>query len=299
MSRLREVQASLREKELLVREVETEMYLGRHQSYRGAYAHVQKRRANPYAEPKPRPDAPPPPRDHRGASFPDDEEEELDDFEQEILFEEFVRTFLRMNPDRMSDRQYEKMFADFKTNVLGGGRAEPREPEYEPESIPEPPKPEAVRIKELYRLLVRRLHPDTKAERDIEVSALWHEVQEAYTAGNVERLEMLLAFTDIQSNTTGEHTSLFQMQSVLAELRSACNALRRNLRAAKSDPAWDFARRADRAKLETRIRRELETALECHERQLHHFEALLAKWSTPSNPRKGQPMRRATQAEFW
>ena len=148
-------------------------------------------------------------------------------------------------------------------------------------------------------MLVRRLHPDTRADRDAEVSALWHEVQEAYTAGNVDRLEMLLAFTDIQSNTAGEHTSLFQMRSVLAELRSAFNALQRNLRAAKKDHAWNFARLEDRSKIEARVRREMESTLAWHEGQLRELEALLAKWSAPPKPRKGQPGPRKTQAEFW
>src|SRR6202020_2367124 len=69
-------------------------------------------------------------------------------------------------------------------------------------------KPEAGRIKELYRLLVRRLHPDLRADKDAEVSHFWHDVQEAYEQGNVERLEMLLALTDLQSNAAGEQTSL-------------------------------------------------------------------------------------------
>ena len=39
------------------------------------------------------------------------------------------------------------------------------------------------RIKEIYRRLVRRLHPDLRANGDATVSSLWHEVQEAYAAG--------------------------------------------------------------------------------------------------------------------
>lgn len=129
-----------------------------------------------------------------------------------MLFENFLRAVMGMNPDRMSDAKYEKMFGDFKANVLGHER-----PERQADLVP--PKPLQSRIKELYRQLVRRLHPDTRAESDAEVSAVWHEVQEAYSDGNVERLEMLLAMTDLQENATGEHTSLSQMRSVLSELR--------------------------------------------------------------------------------
>jgi hypothetical protein len=38
---------------------------------------------------------------------------------------------------------------------------------------------EEARFKEIYRILVRRLHPDLRADGDATVSALWHEVQEA------------------------------------------------------------------------------------------------------------------------
>jgi hypothetical protein len=297
LSRIREIEALVRQKEALVQEVESEMYFSGSRSYRASYARVQKRRENPVRESTSRHE-PPPPRDEAGADAREEEEEELDEFTQELLFEEFLRTFLGMNPDRMSDRQYAKMFADFKANVLGRDRSEPPpdwRSEPEPESLPEPPKPTANRVKELYRLLVRRLHPDLRADSSAEVSAIWHDVQEAYAAGNVDRLEMLLAFTDIQSNTTGEHTSLFQMRSVLAELKNAFSALQRNIRAAKKDPAWNFARTADRSKTESRLRSEMETTLAWHEDQLRQLEALIEQWSAPAKRRRPP---KAKQEEF-
>ncbi len=145
---------------------------------------------------------------------------------------------------------------------------------------------------------MRRLHPDTRADNNTEVSAIWHDVQEAYATGNVERLEMLLAFTDIQSKTAGEHTSLFQMRSVLAELRSAFTALQRTLRAAKKDHAWNFTRLKDRSKVESRVRREIETTLAWHESQFRELEALIARWSTPPKNAGARRPPKPRQAEF-
>lgn len=298
MSRIREVEGLVRQKERLIVEVEQEMYFSGTRSYRAAYSRVEKRRNNPDADSETRGKTPPP-RDENWEREEEREEEELDEFTQELLFEEFLRTFLGMNPDRMSDRQYAKMFADFKAKILGRDRSDQPPPnwraEAEPEFAPEPPKSPQDRVKELYRLLVRRLHPDMRADSNAEVSSIWHEVQEAYAAGNVDRLEMLLAFTDIQANTTGEHTSLFQMRSVLAELRSAFKAVQRNLQTAKGDQAWNFARRRDRSKIETRLRRELETTLAWHEDQLRQLEALIARWSAPTKKRRPP---RAKQEEF-
>jgi hypothetical protein len=299
MTRIREVETVVRQKEALVEEVEREMYLSGSRSYRASYSRVQKRKENRESESYANDRETPPPREEE---IPEErkEEEELDEFTQELLFEEFLRTFLQMKPDRMSDKQYAKMFEDFKANVLGRDRSEPppdwrSAPDPEPESLPEPPQSEANRVKELYRLLVRRLHPDLRADSNAEVSAIWHDVQEAYAAGNIDRLEMLLALTDIQSNTTGEHTSLFQMRSVLAELRSAFKALQRNIRAAKQEPAWNFARRTDREEIEARLRRDLDTTLAWHEDQLRQLEAMIAEWALPPKPRR-QPQ--AKEEEF-
>ena len=279
LSRLREIEALVREKEMLVREVEAEMFFGGARNPRTAYARVQRRRDDPpEADPQGR-QSPPPGQgdDGFGASSFDD----IPEIEQELLFEDFVRVVMGMNPDRMSDRKYEQMFTDFKANVLGQERPPP------PLAATPPPPPPQSRVKELYRRLVRRLHPDTKADSDVGVSALWHEVQEAYSAGNVERLEMLLAMTDIQANEAGDHTSLSQMRSVLRELRRSFNALQCNLRDAKRDPAWNFGRRQDRSALAERVRGELESKLERNARELRQMEAMISSWSaSPKGRRK-------------
>ena len=277
LSRLREIEALVSAKAALVREVEAEMVFGGARNPRTAYARVQRRRDDPpEADPRDR-DVPPPGQGEDGfGGSPFDDIPEID---QELLFEDFLRVVMGMNPDRMSDRKYEQMFTDFKANVLGQERPKP------PPAVAAPPQQN--RVKELYRLLVRRLHPDTKADSDVGVSALWHELQEAYSAGNVERLEMLLAMTDIQSNEAGEHTSLFQMRSVLRELRRSFNALQCNLRDAKRDPAWNFARQQDRSALAEGVRGELESKLQWNARELRQMEAMISSWSaSPKGRRK-------------
>lgn len=295
LSRLREIEAAIASRQALIREIDMEMTFGGARTYRSAYARVQSRRDNPQPQPEADPHAspPPPPREDdegaegaEGTPFGD-----IPEFAQEMLFENYLRMVMGMNPDRMSDAKYEKMFADFKADVFGRER-----PERQTDAAP--PKPEQSRIKELYRQLVRRLHPDTRAESDAEVSAVWHEVQEAYSDGNVERLEMLLAMTDLQENATGEHTSLFQMRSVLAELRRSYNALQRNLRDAKSDPAWNFGRMQDRSVLGKRIERDLKLNITACERRLEDLESEIARWSAPPKARKKQVSRQQTDFYF-
>jgi hypothetical protein len=275
---VRRLEAAVSEKESLVDEVEMEIFFGGARSWRAAYREVRQRR-----------DQPPPPEAAQDVPPPGQEESDpydfanLPEFEQEEIFEQFVRVVMGMNPDKLNDRTYARMFADFKADVMGKDR-----PQQQPAPAPppqSPPKPEQSRLKELYRLLVRRLHPDTQSENDT-ASALWHEVQEAYGHGNVERLEMLLALTDVQANTTGEHTSVSQMRSVLAELRRAFNQIQRNLRLAKDDPAWDFSRGSDHSALEKRIARELKAQLQRLEIRHRQLEAEIAQWSAPPKSRK-------------
>ncbi|HEY3900144.1 MAG TPA: J domain-containing protein [Chthoniobacter sp.] len=284
LTRVREIADLIRQKESLVEEVEMEMAMGGARSARSAFTQVQKRRDHFSAAPPGNSgEAPPPPEDSADDPlFPEDDPEEVSEFELELMFEELLGV-MGWDPSRMSDKQYTKMFAEFKERVLGQKPPEPPS-KLLPDSTPA--KDEQSRIKELYRLLVRRLHPDTQADRDSEVSMLWHEVQEAYHDGNLDRLEMLLALTDIQSNTAGEQTSLFQMRAVLEELRDAFKALQRNLGAARKERAWGFARLANRSALETRIRCELETDLFRHEDRLQQLEALITQWSKPPKPRK-------------
>jgi hypothetical protein len=281
LTRLREIADLIRQKELLLHEVEMEMTMGGARTPGSALNRVQKRRDQFASNPDANRNGTPPPNENPFESD-DEEPEEISDFELELMFEQLLGV-MGWDPNRMSDKQYAKMFAEFKARVTG--KKPPPEPpsKFLPDSSPV--KDEQSRIKELYRILVRRLHPDARADRDSEVSILWHEVQEAYNEGNLDRLEMLLALTDIQSNTSGEHTSLFQLRAVLEELRDAFNALQRNLREARKEPAWGFARLANRTSLEKRFRRELESDLTWHKDRLQQLEILIASWS-PRKPRK-------------
>ncbi len=304
LSRLRETEAALHEKEALMREVDFELLFGGARNPRTAYARVQQRRNDPSPEEESWAGGPPPPKPPWGDEGDGDFDASGDIGEEEtlLLFETYLFFELGLDPDRLSDAQYDRMFDEFLSNVLKKKAGPQARSSPEPPLTPQdPPKPGQDRVKELYRLLVRRLHPDTRAESDAGVSALWHEVQDAYSQGNVERLEMLLALTDMQSNAVGEHTSLFQMRAVLAELRRSYNALQKNLRAAKKDPAWNFGRRTDRAPLEKQMRWELESRLAQELADLRHLESLIASWAMPRKKEKkhGKKMPAARrQAEF-
>jgi len=240
------------------------------------------RRANPAAteETEPRPRR----REEAGA------ERKLSEFEQEALFQDWVQKFMGTNPDKLDEEAYSTTFEAFKTHMFRAAPPEmPRSQNFRKAEVErrtreeEEPAEDSVdaRVKELYRLLVRRLHPDLRADGNVAVPALWHEVQEAYGASDIAQLEILLALSDIESERFSEQTSVSQMRALLAELERALFALEDSLRQARNDDAWDFARSGAGGDLRQRVQRELQQNLRMRSSRLQLLRQTIAEWSRP------------------
>ncbi len=287
---LRDGQIALRERESIIEDVERAC-ASAGGSRRAAYARIMRRRRSP--EPQHAAEEEPMPEEdevEEAASDPEPEEEIPRD-EQRQMFEEFLRAFMQLDPADLSPAEYERMFAEFQAEVSKAADAHsgPRPPESSGPGTA--PSPERTRLKDVYRMLVRRLHPDLHPSADAAVATIWHEVQEAYGKGHLERLEMLLALTDIQSENIGEQTSLFQIREVLAELRRGLKSMEKSLRTARKDPAWGFARTTDRSALQGKMARKFRTDLAKQYRRLQGCYALIARWA-----RKQRSARRADPA---
>ena len=201
-----------------------------------------------------------------------------------------MKRSLGTNPDKMDDDAYSASFEAFKSHMfrppaeepppVRAARPRPRPSAREAEPPPTGETPEQVdgRLKELYRRLVRRLHPDLRADGSAAVSALWHEVQEAYAAGDVARLEILLALSDIETKRTADQT-LSQMHAVRSELLRALRALEKSLLEAEADDAWDFARIGPKPDLRLRVERELKSSLADRMRRLDLLARTVAEWA--------------------
>ncbi len=280
LSRAREVETQIRDYQALVHEVEMEMRRG-FQDAHSAYRRVMSRRGNPAAA-----EEPAGPASARPGTAP-----KLSEFEQEALFQDWVKRSLGTSPDKMDDEAYSTSFEAFKAHMFRGSAEEPalewasqRQPREKPRSKPplvtssEAEDEVDLRVKELYRRLVRRLHPDLRADGTAVVSALWHEVQEAYAASDVARMEILLALSDIETHRTAEQT-LSQMQAVRAELERALWALQKSLLEAEGEDAWDFARIGPTADLRLRVERQLKTDLATRSRRLDLLTRTIAEWA--------------------
>ena len=289
LSEARDVEVQIRDAQMLVHEVEMEMRR-MFQSPQSAYQRIMFRRENPHAMAEDEAT--------HSETGPAGSTRKVSEFEQEALFQEWVQKFLGTNPDKMDDDAYTTTFEVFKSHMFKSLKEEARPPN--PKSSAAKPKvkpaerddqdqddeqdqegPAAVdaRVKELYRRLVRRLHPDLRADGSADVSALWHEVQEAYAASDVARMEILLALSNMRANEIGDETSFSQMRSVLAELNRSLGALEKSLLEAEGEDAWNFARSGPNEELRRRVERQLKFDLATRARVLDVLKKTIADWT--------------------
>lgn len=274
LSRAREVEERIRDLETLIHEVEKEMRCGFCDPFR-AYEAVLARRKNGAVASLPK-------EPHPGQS----PAQRLTDFQKEALFQDWVKATLGTHPDKMDDAAYASSFKAFKSHMfqaetretLANKRASPsRRAGIEEKDENEDEKGVDGRVKELYRRLVRRLHPDVRADGSAAVSALWHEVQEAYTAGDVARMELLLALSDIEGNGIVEQ-SLAQLRALAAELQRSVRALEKSLLEAEGEEAWDFARLGPNSDLRLRVEQQLKFDLARREQRLDLLVGTVQEW---------------------
>ncbi|PZR78624.1 MAG: hypothetical protein DLM52_02630 [Chthoniobacterales bacterium] len=288
LSTARDIEEKIREAQTLVHEVEMEMR--RHfQDPQSAYRRVMFRRKVRAGR-------------ANGDDAADDERDvhsgrtrKLSDFEKEALFQEWVQKVLGTNPDKMDDEAYSTTFEVFKSRMFVSASKEPGPPPPQrpaaaarPVSVDEGADAQAEtppvdpRVKELYRRLVRRLHPDSRghsADGSATVSALWHEVQEAYAAGDVARMELLLALSDL-SDHLGAGTTLWQMHSTLAQLNRSVSALEKSLAEAEGEDAWNFSRTGPSDELRLRVERQLKHQLAAREQRLDLLSRTIGEWAS-------------------
>ncbi len=228
-----------------------------------AYAAVMHHRAHPEeAPPQPPPrGGPGGPRDPGGpGSFMDDDDE--DESEADPDFD-----------PRSDEAIYEKFAKAFEQAF---GQAPP--PEFRPPGPP-PKRTKTASVKDLYRALVRKLHPDTQATMTPQKLEWWHEVQEAYADNDAERLEVILNLIEMSEGEPTAQTSVSLLRRIIARLKVSLREIKREVTARKQDPAWNFTTRGDRDVLAARVQRELAVQLEHLHRAYAADETILRRFA--------------------
>jgi hypothetical protein len=156
-------------------------------------------------------------------------------------------------------------------------------------------------LKELYRALARRLHPDGKEEMSVQEKEWWHQTQAAYQQGDVEQLRTILTLCEIRRQGTTDQTSVSGLLRLTQQFRSSLRSLKAELGGCRHDPAWNFSRSGDLSVLRRRIERELQGELLALKQALSAVEGQLASWARQAALAKSRPRRRRSQpdSECW
>jgi len=197
----------------------------------------------------------------------------------------------------------EDPFASFFDGLFGESGPGKHPPENDGpwgESESGAPARASARLKELYRAVVRRLHPDSQQEMTAQKTEWWHQAQAAYEAGDADQLEVILTLCEIGENGTTAYTSLSLLQRITAQLKSSLREIKRQIAMRRRDPAWGFSRRADHATMAVQMRRVLTGDLEMMRERWREMQETLAGWKAAAE-RLGKPRRakgRAQGAQF-
>lgn len=166
----------------------------------------------------------------------DDDDPELSDLFDETKF------------DDVPDDQWDD-FSDFVENMTGV-----RPPAREAQR----PPPEQKSVKEVYRTIVRRLHPDHHGQMTEARKALWHEAQEAYRRRDLNALHSVLTRCGDGEAGLGSHSPVSLIRGLTRQLKAAAQAARREMRDMQREVAWDYETRRNNPRYVREVRTDLE-----------------------------------------
>jgi hypothetical protein len=153
-----------------------------------------------------------------------------------------------------------------------------------------PATPPHSRLKELYRDLARRLHPDVNVELDEKRKNLWHQVQEAYENRDVERLETLSLMSGVLDKEARPGQSLGALKEFYLNLCQGLKRLKAQISECRKDPAWKFEKARHHADQLENFRYQMAIQMEDERAELlelvEEAEFQIERWKRPAGKRR-------------
>lgn len=174
-------------------------------------------------------------------------------------------------------------------------------PETPPPRESQARKPSFARLKDLYRSLARRLHPDAGGRRSQKEIEWWHQTQAAYQAGDIEQLELILTLANIEEKGAKD-ASISILQQIIDQFKQGLKELKRELKQYRRDAAWNFSKLEDDGPILQRTREMLETEKMRLAILLEGFQAQIDAWKQLGQPvpsRKQRPRRPRASSNFY
>ncbi|MCF7669783.1 MAG: J domain-containing protein [Verrucomicrobia bacterium] len=257
LTELREKQKRLMELQFLIGDIHDEAMLF-NITYAQAYVRVMDAVNNPEPEPLDDDDDDDDPFD----SFDDEAEDSENEDEEQFFrdFQDFINHMLGDNKDGFSSE------FDFHQTKKEKEEREKRN----------------SRLKELYRNLVQKLHPDKLEKNSPEKLQYWYQVQEAYKNGDTEQLEVILAMCEIDDTGTPRNTPVSMLMQITNHFKAALKQIRSLIKEARRNPAWGFLSKKDSAQkqiMEKSIRDSIQWNLQPINRQVERYEKQINTWA--------------------
>jgi len=207
-----------------------------------------------------------------------------------------------------SKAEYDEAFEDFKESFkaafgdgkFGSDEADPRGAERDfkqtmsefDETNRKAVAERDLRIKTIYRTLARKLHPDINVELDRKRKDLWHQVQDAYDAKDIDRLETLSAMSEVFDDNAESVESVWSLKNLYEELRDGLRHLQKQINRCNKDFAWSFEKTIKKPEKLQRLHQKLSSQMKWNKTELldhiEYGERQTERWKNPPSPRKGK-----------
>jgi hypothetical protein len=145
-------------------------------------------------------------------------------------------------------------------------------------------------VKELYRQIVQRLHPDRHGQMTDARAALWHEAQEAYRRHDLNALHSVLTRCDAGEAGLGDHSPVSRIKHMTQQLKKAARSARSDLHNLKRDVAWHYEDRLGDKRYVRQVGQSLEELVARLQRTFHEVEWALNDLARQAN-REPRPRR--------
>ncbi len=236
----------------------------------------------------------------------DDPEEDLEEFYQSA-FEAFAGPKKKWRSRHFT---YEQAYEEFKEEVFQQSHSR-KEQEEEPSFRHRPLRPAqkqttepeaSSQIKDHYRKLARKLHPDLNEEHSPKMTELWYEVQNAYESRDLSRLETLSALCEISDQKFEKIEGISILRKLWIELKKSISQIEKKIRLAKKEKAWDFYKKIqDKNQMNLfaqEIAHELQLQTKEIKKELEELEYLIQIWKTPTKKERRQKNSRSHRNIF-
>jgi hypothetical protein len=255
------------ELEGLVNEVQQEFFFGDYTSIYQAFERVQRRRAQSGEE-----------------EFEEGENQERSESrDPRDPLDEFEESFRKVVEEMLEQREA----------AAEEARENKRRSPSRPESASQQNR--RLRIKDLYRTLVRRLHPDHAANLTAQHVDWWHQTQHAYENDNLEQLELILTLTEIETGGA-KHATISILKRIILQFRQTLRSLKADLKKFRQDPAWNFSLLKDHDGLFERTSEQMEREKTRVLWMTEKYEKQILGWEQSSRRRPENACGRAETA---